>query len=187
MARLLFTAGFVSAALWVGFMGSFLGTLGVWSFGSVVYTSLNDAVRLRPGGRREPFQLRGALLALTIALLAWMVCLQVLDWTCQRVVVHLPVRVVGRPGRAGVLMDADDHVLISRLAYRRANPRRGDIVLATMAIAGFEYPVIQRIVGTPGDEVRFDGVTLIVNGSRGAGESVSAGGAEPAAGLSSWE
>jgi len=57
-----------------------------------------------------------------------------------------------------------EYVLVNRIAYRKALPQRGDIVV-------FRYPFhpeedyIKRVVGLPGDEVVIENGRVIVNGT----------------------
>jgi signal peptidase I len=57
-----------------------------------------------------------------------------------------------------------EFVVVSRLAYRWAEPARGDIIV-------FRFPLnpdrrfIKRIIGLPGDSIRVEGGTVFVNGS----------------------
>ncbi len=56
-----------------------------------------------------------------------------------------------------------EYVLVSKLAYRKELPRRGDIIV-------FRFPVnprqdfIKRVIGLPGEEVRIDNGTVYING-----------------------
>ena len=52
-------------------------------------------------------------------------------------------------------------VLVNRLAYWRAEPKRGDIV--ALSLAGRHVLYIKRIVGLPGDRVRIAKGTVYVN------------------------
>lgn len=45
------------------------------------------------------------------------------------------------------------------------NPSRGDVVIFTPPEAGQESLYIKRVVGLPGDRIRFEGKKLILNGS----------------------
>ncbi len=56
-----------------------------------------------------------------------------------------------------------DRVLINKLAYDFAEPKRGDIVLFE-SLEGGEDPLIKRVVGLPGDTVEVENGTLYVNG-----------------------
>ena len=47
-----------------------------------------------------------------------------------------------------------EYVLFDRLPYRRAAPKRGDVVLARGAL-GDGRSIIKRVAGTPGDVVSF--------------------------------
>jgi signal peptidase I len=56
-----------------------------------------------------------------------------------------------------------DRVLINKLAYDFAEPKRGDIVLFESPEGG-EDPLIKRVVGLPGDTIEVESGTLYVNG-----------------------
>ena len=56
-----------------------------------------------------------------------------------------------------------EYVLFDRLPYRRAAPKRGDVVLAR-GVLGDGRSIIKRVVGTPGDVVSFNDGALAVNG-----------------------
>ena len=44
-------------------------------------------------------------------------------------------------------------------------PKRGDVIIFTPPEAGQESLYIKRVIGLPGDKIRFDGKKLILNGS----------------------
>ncbi len=62
-------------------------------------------------------------------------------------------------------LENGEFVLVSRLAYRLGEPRRGDIIV-------FKYPaqpeqdLIKRIIGLPGDIVEVKEASVFVNGQR---------------------
>ena len=58
-----------------------------------------------------------------------------------------------------------EYVLFDRLAYRREAPRRGDVALAR-GVLGDGRSIIKRVVGTPGDSVKFHDGELTANGIR---------------------
>jgi len=58
-----------------------------------------------------------------------------------------------------------EYVVINTLAYRLGEPRRGDIV-AFRHDGDTPEVYIKRVVGLPGDRVRIDRGTLVVNGTR---------------------
>ena len=66
-------------------------------------------------------------------------------------------------GSMAPTLQAGDHVLVAKFAYRFADPDRGDLV--AFEGAGYEDEVnIKRVVGLPGDTAEvWDGV-LVVNG-----------------------
>jgi signal peptidase I len=45
-------------------------------------------------------------------------------------------------------------------------PERGDIIIFTPPEAGQESLYIKRVVGLPGDKIRFDGKNVVINGNR---------------------
>lgn len=53
-------------------------------------------------------------------------------------------------------------VLLNRVAYQAGEPQRGDIV--GISLAGRHALYIKRIVGLPGERVRIDAGTVLVNG-----------------------
>jgi signal peptidase I len=55
-----------------------------------------------------------------------------------------------------------EHVLVDRLAYRGAAPRRGDIVILQVQDG---LKSIKRVVGLPGEEVSIQRGHLVVNGT----------------------
>lgn len=70
-----------------------------------------------------------------------------------------------------------DHLFSNALAYRRAEPRRGDVV----ALRAARDTLVKRVVGVPGDRIELRGGALFVNGERATGgdpvgEVVDAGG-----------
>ena len=52
-------------------------------------------------------------------------------------------------------------LLLNRLAYRTAQPQRGDVV--AIELAGGEAVLVKRIVGLPGERVRMDDGTLLID------------------------
>jgi len=74
-----------------------------------------------------------------------------------------------------------DHFYTNQLVYRGREPRRGDVVIITVARDGKQtFPAdrrpellrerfVKRVVGVPGDRVAFDGAKLIVNGAQRTG------------------
>ena len=60
-------------------------------------------------------------------------------------------------------LSAGEYVLFDRLPYRRAAPKRGDVVLAR-GVLGDGRSIIKRVVGVPGDTVSFSDGALTVNG-----------------------
>ena len=77
-------------------------------------------------------------------------------------------------------LQAGDEVVEQRLARPLADLRRGDIVLAQSN----DYPIIERVLGLPGDQVNFAGGALWVNGRRvgPGGLPLSAAALQPVAG-----
>ncbi len=57
---------------------------------------------------------------------------------------------------------ASDVALVTRFDYRTDGPRRGDVVQC--AFPGRSDTYIKRVVGLPGEEIRFSGGALTVNG-----------------------
>lgn len=54
-------------------------------------------------------------------------------------------------------------VFVNRLAYWRAEPRRGDVV--ALRVAGGRVMYIKRIIALPGERVRIEGGFVFVNGT----------------------
>ncbi len=77
-----------------------------------------------------------------------------------------------------------EYVLFDRLAYRRASPRRGDVVLASHP-AKARTRIVKRMAALPGDRVTIDGERCWVNGTSW-GETGDAGPAEPSASARTW-
>jgi signal peptidase I len=71
-----------------------------------------------------------------------------------------PVRITG-PSMSPTLREGSIH-LVSRLAYLRHGPRRGDIV--SIRLAGNSIMYMKRVVGEPGETVAFSDGRLLVNG-----------------------
>lgn len=70
-----------------------------------------------------------------------------------------PVRAVGISMRP--TYDEGQLLLLNRLAYRVARPRRGDVV--AIALAGGHAVLVKRIVGLPGERVRLTAGALVVD------------------------
>lgn len=75
-------------------------------------------------------------------------------------------RVALSPVRAvGISMlptyDEGELLLLNRLAYRTAEPSRGDVV--AIELAGGRAVLVKRIVGLPGERIRMADGTLLVN------------------------
>jgi len=58
-----------------------------------------------------------------------------------------------------------DRVLANKFIYRFAEPERGDIVVLEDPNGG-EDPLLKRVVGLPGEEIRVQGGLLFVDGER---------------------
>lgn len=85
-----------------------------------------------------------------------------------------------------------EYVLFDRLAYRRASPRRGDVVLASHPAKprpdgrpSGRTRIVKRVAALPGDRVTIDGERCWVNGTPW-GETGDAGEAEPSASARTW-
>ena len=71
------------------------------------------------------------------------------------------IRFVVRGDSMAPTLSDGDYVLVSRLAYRVGKPTRGDIVVVRAAWgAGLEY--LKRVVGLPGETVRYEDGSLFV-------------------------
>ncbi len=73
-------------------------------------------------------------------------------------------RVVVRGRSMYPTLSPEERVLFDRLAYRRDEPRRGDIVLASHPKRP-RLRIVKRVVGLPGDRVAVDGGRCWVNGT----------------------
>jgi signal peptidase I len=73
----------------------------------------------------------------------------------------IPVRGQG-PSMWPTLSDGQ-FVLVNRLAYWRAEPRRGDVV--AIRVAGGHVMYIKRIIGLPGERVAIERGLVYVNGT----------------------
>ena len=72
-----------------------------------------------------------------------------------------PVRGAG-PSMLPTLQDGQ-LVLVNRLAYWQRDPQRGDVV--ALSLAGPNVLYIKRIIGMPGERVRIEGGTVMINGA----------------------
>ncbi len=59
-----------------------------------------------------------------------------------------------------------DFVLVNRLAYKFAQPQRGDIIVFKYPPNPNETPYIKRIIGLPGDHILIQNNQVYINGSR---------------------
>jgi signal peptidase I len=73
----------------------------------------------------------------------------------------IPVR--GRGPSMSPTLANGQFVLVNRLAYWRAEPHRGDVI--ALEVAGGRVVYIKRIIGMPGERVRIDRGTVLVNES----------------------
>lgn len=60
-------------------------------------------------------------------------------------------------------LNVDDRLLVTKV-YNPENLRRGDIVV--FKSKELDEIVIKRLIGLPGDEIRFDGTSVYVNGKK---------------------
>jgi signal peptidase I len=75
---------------------------------------------------------------------------------------HLLIPVRGQGPSMWPTLEDGQFVLVNRLAYWRAEPRRGDVV--ALQVAGGRVVYIKRIVGMPGERVSIERGTVRVNG-----------------------
>jgi len=61
-------------------------------------------------------------------------------------------------------IDPRDRLLVNRLAYRFADPERGDIVAIEGSSASSDRPLVKRVIGLPGEVVRASRGELLVDG-----------------------
>ncbi len=66
----------------------------------------------------------------------------------------------------------DDHILVSKRAYLRAPPQRGDVIVFRLPDTGVRY--IKRVVGLPGEVIIYDSANkrVVVNGTPADMESL---------------
>lgn len=57
-----------------------------------------------------------------------------------------------------------DRVLVNRLSYRLHDPRRGDVVVLQRFDSSTERDLIKRVVGLPGEAVRFQNCVVFIDG-----------------------
>ncbi len=79
---------------------------------------------------------------------------------CLRHWAFVTVRVAGTSMRD--TLEAGDVALVTRFDYRRDGPRRGDVVQCTFPGRSDTY--IKRVIGLPGEVIRFSEGALTVNG-----------------------
>ena len=72
----------------------------------------------------------------------------------------IPVRGQGPSMRP--TLESGQFALVNRLAYWAGEPRRGDVV--ALAVAGGRVMYIKRIIGMPGERIRIEDGTVVVNG-----------------------
>ena len=77
---------------------------------------------------------------------------------------HMLIPVRGQGPSMWPTIGDGQFVLVNRLAYWGAEPRRGDVVALDVAAGRVVY--IKRIIGMPGDRIRIDRGTVVVNGSQ---------------------
>lgn len=142
----------------------------------VLFAIAGDAARIaaRP---RTTFLRRGSVLLVCLGFIAASIPFQIALSGIQR---HLPTAYSSPSGAMEPTLLIGDHVYADP---RRYVPARGDVVVFRMTrdpsgklAPCHERPAapcdgfIQRIVGLPGDRVRFDGPTLYVNEVRRTGD-----------------
>ena len=101
----------------------------------------------------------GGFMKLALALFAAL-CLATALVLCLRQWVCVTVRVAGTSMRD--TLAAGDVVLITRFDYRAGSPGRGDVVQCVFPGRSDTY--IKRVVGLPGEAIRFSKGALTVNG-----------------------
>jgi signal peptidase I len=64
-------------------------------------------------------------------------------------------------------LQVNDRILINKLTYVSSNPKRGDIILLkptpTLAKENFKFPLVKRIIGLPGEEIKMTQGKVYVN------------------------
>lgn len=97
----------------------------------------------------------GGLIRLVVALaLAAALAMGLRQWVC------VTVRVAGTSMQD--TLKAGDVALVTRFDYRRDGPRRGDVVQCVFPVRGDTY--IKRVIGLPGEAIRFSDGVLTVDG-----------------------
>ncbi|MEA2323756.1 MAG: signal peptidase [Solirubrobacteraceae bacterium] len=112
-----------------------------------------QSTRRARAARRRPSRWPAALAA-TVVVVGAIVLL--------RVFVAEPFRI--RSASMAPTFRPGDQVLVDKLAYRRADPRRGE--LAVFHAPRSAQILLKRIVAVGGDTVAIEGGTLVVNGRR---------------------
>jgi hypothetical protein len=144
----------VSAAGWLAFMGTAFSSVMGFVMVSALCTSVVDCLRIAYHSTQARARISDALWALAIVFGMYALGLWLVSQRWQRVVVNLPIIRISAPesgtGPATVFA-AGDRLFVSRAAYRRRAPTRGDIVLAE--VDGQE--TVQRLIGVPGDKLEF--------------------------------
>ena len=139
-----------------------------------------DAARIA-GRPRTRFLARGRVFLLCVGF--WIACLPLQlawEWWGRRA---LPQSYYVPSGAMLPTLLIGDHLFADPRSYRSAPPALGDIVVFRLArtssggIAPFDQnpdlpleSFIKRIVGIPGDSIRFEGTVLFVNGDPKTGE-----------------
>jgi signal peptidase I len=83
-----------------------------------------------------------------------------LTWLVVRPLVAEPFRIPSTS--MAPTIDAGDHVVVSKLAYRDALPGRGDLAVFHAPVSG--DVTLKRVVAVPGDRVGIEDGVLVVNG-----------------------
>ena len=95
-------------------------------------------------------------------------------------------RVVVRGWSMYPTLHPNEYVLFDRLAYRRSEPGRGDIVLAAHPMHR-RFLMIKRVLALPGDIVEVQGERLLVNGEPGGSPQPRRRKGVPAYGDAQWK
>lgn len=139
-----------------------------------------DAARMAAHPRTR-FLARGAVFLVCVGFWAAGLSLQsAWEWWIHR---ELPKAYYVPSGAMLPTLLIGDHLYADPRAYRGSSPQRGDVVVFRLARTSSGSPApydqhpesppesfIKRIVGLPGDAIRFDGAVLNVNGERTTGE-----------------
>ena len=101
--------------------------------------------------------LRQAVLELLQTLTLALVLFVIINIATARILVQ---SISMQPG-----LKENDMVLVSRLAYRLGDPKRGDIIVFLNPVNPDDVPYIKRVIGLPGDTITIEQGEVYINGN----------------------